>query len=390
MIGKEVIRNKLYDEFIKPTNQKKDFIGIEIEIPIVNLNKEAVDFSIVHEVTDKFKKHYSNFKDDGIDYEGHVFSLKNPDTDDIVCYDCSYNNIEFAMGKEKDLFTINDRFCEYYSFVKESFEEFNHTLTGMGINPYRKYNLNKPIPSERYLISINSQLSMYTWWCQAQGMVEDNQNHFEMITNDILLSCLNKSVLRSQFVTEGELQQLLGDPRIYNISDAFMIAAFFEGICGLEYKELLNLYPTDIVGNKVHLCTGRELQVSKKFVDLAMQSANTYKLYLGGMGDKEKHYDMDDKRCWKRYRATAIPEREKYIVIKRLKKLQVILNSNAISSKALMESGRLNMIKKFMKAEGVDIDTAIRNHKNEIEYRYGSFQNITTYCKKFNEIINSP
>lgn len=152
MIGKEVIRNKLYDEFIKPTNQKKDFIGIEIEIPIVNLNKEAVDFSIVHEVTDKFKKHYSNFKDDGIDYEGHVFSLKNPDTDDIVCYDCSYNNIEFAMGKEKDLFTINDRFCEYYSFVKESFEEFNHTLTGMGINPYRKYNLNKPIPSERYLM----------------------------------------------------------------------------------------------------------------------------------------------------------------------------------------------------------------------------------------------
>ena len=152
MIGKEIIRNKLYDEFIKPTNQKKDFIGIEIEIPIVNLNKEAVDFSIVHDVTDKFKKHYSDFKDDGIDYEGNVFSLKNPDTDDIVCYDCSYNNIEFAMGKEKDLFTINDRFCEYYSFVKESFEEFNHTLTGMGINPYRKYNLNKPIPSERYLM----------------------------------------------------------------------------------------------------------------------------------------------------------------------------------------------------------------------------------------------
>ena len=27
---------------------------------------------------------------------------------DIVCYDCSYNNIEFAMGREKDLFTIND------------------------------------------------------------------------------------------------------------------------------------------------------------------------------------------------------------------------------------------------------------------------------------------
>ena len=56
------------------------------------------------------------------------------------------------MGREKDLFTINERFTDYYTFVKESFEEHNHTLTGMGINPYRKYNEHLPIPSERYLM----------------------------------------------------------------------------------------------------------------------------------------------------------------------------------------------------------------------------------------------
>lgn len=152
MISNEQIRSKLYEEFIKPTNQKKNYIGIEIEIPIINLNKKAVDFDVVHKITEKFQNHYSDFKKDGVDYEGNVFSLKNPKTDDIVCYDCSYNNIEFAMGKEKDLFTINDRFKEYYSFVKEEFENNNHTLTGMGINPYRKYNKNVPIPSERYLM----------------------------------------------------------------------------------------------------------------------------------------------------------------------------------------------------------------------------------------------
>ncbi|WP_458455144.1 hypothetical protein [Methanobrevibacter sp.] len=152
MISNEQIRSKLYEEFIKPTNQKKNYIGIEIEIPIINLNKEAVDFDVVHKITEKFQNHYSDFKKDGVDYEGNVFALKNPKTDDIVCYDCSYNNIEFAMGKEKDLFTINDRFKEYYSFVKEEFENNNHTLTGMGINPYRKYNKNVPIPSERYLM----------------------------------------------------------------------------------------------------------------------------------------------------------------------------------------------------------------------------------------------
>ena len=152
MISNSQIKNRLYDEFINPTNQVKNFIGIEIEIPIVNLDKKAVDFDVVHKITNEFKNHYSDFKEDGIDYEGNVFSLKNPKTDDIVCYDCSYNNIEFAMGKEKDLFSINERFTDYYTFTKELFEQYNHTLTGMGINPYRKYNVNEPIPSERYLM----------------------------------------------------------------------------------------------------------------------------------------------------------------------------------------------------------------------------------------------
>lgn len=152
MIDEQTVRNKLYDEFIKPTEQKKNFIGIEIEIPIINLDKTAVDFDVVHKVTDKFQKQYSDFKEEGIDYDGNIFSLKNNNNDDIFCYDCSYNNIEFAMGREKDLFSINDRFSDYYAFTKECFEEFNHTLTGMGINPYRKYNKNQPIPSERYLM----------------------------------------------------------------------------------------------------------------------------------------------------------------------------------------------------------------------------------------------
>ncbi|SDA40252.1 Gamma-glutamylcysteine synthetase [Methanobrevibacter millerae] len=152
MISYEKIRNRLYEEFIKPTDKEKNFIGVEIEIPIINLEKEAVDFSVVHKVTDQFRKQFGDFKAEGIDYEGNVFSMENNKTEDIVCYDCSYNNIEFAMGREKDLFSINDRFTEYYKFTKECFEEYNHTLTGMGINPYRKYNKNVPIPSERYLM----------------------------------------------------------------------------------------------------------------------------------------------------------------------------------------------------------------------------------------------
>ena len=147
-----IIRDKLYREFIEPTKEKKNFIGIEIEVPIINLNKEPVDFDIVHRITDSIQKKFNDFSPNGIDYDGNTFSLKNPNNSDIICYDCSYNNIEFAMGREKDLFTINERFITYYDYVKEEFEKHNYTLTGMGINPYRRYNKEIPIPSERYLM----------------------------------------------------------------------------------------------------------------------------------------------------------------------------------------------------------------------------------------------
>lgn len=149
---KNQIQKRIYNQFIKPTKAKKNYIGIELEMPIVNLEKKAVDFNVIHHATEKFKKEFTDFNKPSKDYEGNTYALKNPKTSDILCYDCSYNNIEFAMGPEKDLHTINDRFNEYYNYMKESLEQENHTITGMGINPYRKYNHEIPIPSERYLM----------------------------------------------------------------------------------------------------------------------------------------------------------------------------------------------------------------------------------------------
>ena len=147
-ITDEMIREKICQMFLESTKKsKKEYIGIEIVIPIINLNKEAVDFDIVHRVTESFKNQFNSFEVEGIDYDGNIYALRNRENDDIVCYDCSYNNIEFAMGKEG--------FKKYYTFIKKEFESYNHTLSGMGINPYRKYNNEIPIPNERYLMLYN-------------------------------------------------------------------------------------------------------------------------------------------------------------------------------------------------------------------------------------------
>ena len=80
MISERDIRDRIFKEFIAPTKVKKDYIGIEIEMPIIN--------NVVHKVTNSFKNEFGDFKENGIDYDGNIFSLRNSCNDDIVCYDC--------------------------------------------------------------------------------------------------------------------------------------------------------------------------------------------------------------------------------------------------------------------------------------------------------------
>ena len=160
---KEEVLSRLYGRFIKPTEKKREsFIGVEIEIPIINLNNDAVDFSVVHKLTAAFLGEF-NFTPTGFDEEGHIYSAVNHENGDVFSYDCSYNNMEFSFGKEKNLHAIHERFKLYYGFVQTWFKPYNYTLTGMGINPNRKLNHNIPIENGRYKMLFNhlSSFSKY-------------------------------------------------------------------------------------------------------------------------------------------------------------------------------------------------------------------------------------
>lgn len=118
-------------------------------MPILNLDKKPVNFEIVHNITEKFIEHF-DFLPVGIDEDGNIYSAKSSQNSDILSYDCSYNNLELSFGKEENLFEIQKRFDVYYRYLQEIFRLYNYTLTGMGVNPYRVYNKNEPIPNGRY------------------------------------------------------------------------------------------------------------------------------------------------------------------------------------------------------------------------------------------------
>ncbi|MDE7423357.1 MAG: glutamylcysteine synthetase [Lachnospiraceae bacterium] len=144
------VRQQLYQKYIAPTKEKrKNYIGIEIEMPIINMEKKAVDFCVVHKVTARFKEYFS-FQEAAKDENGNIYSISDKVYGDILSYDCSYNNLELSLGREKELFAIQHRFLTYYEFLQKEFGKYDYTLTGMGVNPYRIYNHNVPIPNGRY------------------------------------------------------------------------------------------------------------------------------------------------------------------------------------------------------------------------------------------------
>ena len=76
------IDKAIFEKYILPTKTKsKKFIGIEIEMPIVNLNKEAVDEEIVFKMSEAFCRHFG-FKAVSRDSDGNVNSMLDDVTGD--------------------------------------------------------------------------------------------------------------------------------------------------------------------------------------------------------------------------------------------------------------------------------------------------------------------
>ncbi|MBR1530621.1 MAG: glutamylcysteine synthetase [Eubacterium sp.] len=160
-MNRETIRNAIYQKYITPTQRKaNDFVGAEFELPIVNLNKEAVDFDIIHSLAEAFVNHFA-FDKTMTDDDGNIYSALKSENGDDLSFDCSYNTLELSFGKVSDLNVVHSRFKEYYAFIQGFLAPYSHTLTGMGINPYREYNLKSPIPNERYRMLFH-HLKSYT------------------------------------------------------------------------------------------------------------------------------------------------------------------------------------------------------------------------------------
>ena len=129
-------RQLIYDTFLKPFEKRQyGNVGVELEFPLVNLDKAPVDEAVA-------KGLFNYFLDKGFKVEleenGQPLFITN-ENGDCLSYDNSYNNFEFALNYADNLCDIAKRFYALLEEVQAYFKSHGHSIVGIGSNPYKKY-----------------------------------------------------------------------------------------------------------------------------------------------------------------------------------------------------------------------------------------------------------
>ncbi|MGO2940020.1 MAG: gamma-glutamylcysteine synthetase [Pseudolactococcus laudensis] len=145
-IARELLRERYFTN-LKHSNDL--FVGIELELPIVKLTGDAVDFSVVFALFDEMieKLPLSIEKSDD---NGQAIQLVSDENDDRILFEVGYNTIEFAFDKAKTIGQVEQRFSNYLAVMQTFLKKQNHLLTGFGVNPFCDKYDNRPVASPRY------------------------------------------------------------------------------------------------------------------------------------------------------------------------------------------------------------------------------------------------
>ena len=177
--------------------------------------------------------------------------------------------------KEKESYTTVSTY--YFSSLFKRVEPFEEQLNKDASNftAYEIINMYKTlaIMSLDTIVTMNSNLSMYTQWCIQQNLVNDYQNHYLEMTRDMLASFINKLAMDKKVVSRKQVLDWC--QQLPNPSDSFCLLGLFEGIRGGGYLELALAKIEDFHDNTFTAYNGREIKVSTTLIEYAKLSNET-------------------------------------------------------------------------------------------------------------------
>lgn len=175
---------------------ENDYIGVEIEMPIINLNYPYIVNSKVIEGLFSFFLDNEEFKIENYDNEKNIISIKNIKTNDTVSLEYSFNTIELSLGKELLIDRLKEKFDFYYNIIKQYLEKYGYEIYCGGINPNYHYIDKTCLNQDRYkvierLLTNSSNSDLYNQFCSYCCSI---QTHINTSKNNIvnLINMLSK------------------------------------------------------------------------------------------------------------------------------------------------------------------------------------------------------
>lgn len=242
------------------------------------------------------------------------------------------------------------------------------------------------------LVVLNNHLFLYTQWCLQHNLVPDCQNHYAEINNDAIKKCINIISFDKSIVTRETLYTWIG--QIDNPSDAFIMLCLFEGIKGNDFCEIAQLKMSDFSGNKVKLCTGREITVSDKLLELAELTDNTMEYYPVNSNRGRVFQLEDEGYILKKYHNSqgkpTSYQRGRRIYQKLLRNFVHLNVSEFMKPNSLAESGKIDYINRRAQEEGMSgKEFLYSDFADEIynKYEYDMKRLKLSFLRKYEEYL---
>ncbi len=145
----KTIESTIYNHLFEPFSETKNqYIGVELEFPIVNLEKGPCQPQVVQHLM-KFLIERLFFRVNETDKNQLIISVVNI-YKDIISFEYSFNTLEFSLQRGHNINEVATRFYLYTEQIQDFLSNYNYTLTGLGIHPGFEKNNQKPLSTDYY------------------------------------------------------------------------------------------------------------------------------------------------------------------------------------------------------------------------------------------------
>lgn len=207
-----------------------------------------------------------------------------------------------------------------------------------------------------------AQFNRYTQWCVNQNLVFDFQNHYLEIENPA--KYVNNIKAKRRIISRNELLSAIST--LSNAGDQFAILALFEGLGGQNRCELRNLRASDIDTdtNTMSLCTGRDIKVSDKLIDIALEASQ--EMVYTSLSERTLTFSKDEPEdlVFKNFGNTQETATElmkgRRVYFRIVKKLASI-GLEDLSIPSIVDSGKIHMIHEIAKGHGITAMGVVNN-----------------------------